>query len=143
MSSTRIVTAEADGYTVTLDVLSVPPPHMMFLASQVESAELSPLDGLAAAGGLTALVVRAVRVDYRDPSKPHAPPTSTVGEDFTVNHLPRDLPGLLALGRGFIMALYDAAPSYPVLGAAFTAVMQSYKAQPTQAGQGVTSPNPT
>lgn len=127
MSKTRLVTAEAEGYTVTLDVLQVPPPHMLFLASQVESAELTTLDALAAAGGLTALVVRAARVDYRDPSAPMSAPVSHAGEDFSVTQLPRDLSGLLALGRGFIMALYDVAPSYGVLGEAFTKVVHSYK----------------
>lgn len=114
--ATHEVVVNADGYDITVHVLSVPPPHFMFLASQVESAELDPMDKLAAAGGLAAIVVRAVELgEHREP--------------FDLPALPRTLPDLMAAGRGFIMALYELVPSYPMLGEAFTQVVGSFKAQ--------------
>lgn len=100
--------------THTLKLVAEPPPHMMFLGSQVQSAGLEGLDELAAAGGLAALVVREFD-----------------GEPVDMQRLPRTLPELLDLGRGFIMLAFEKCGSYEEMGFVFTEVMGSLKVDST------------
>lgn len=96
--------------THSLKLVAEPPPHMMFLGSQVQSADLEGLDQLAAAGGLAALVVREFD-----------------GETIEMPKMPRTLPELLDVGRGFIMLAFEKCGSYEELGFVFTEVMGSIK----------------
>jgi hypothetical protein len=95
-----------------LGVLPVPPPHLMFLASQVQEATgKDSLTDLAYAGGLAALCVREID-----------------GETVELPaRLPRDLVSLAALGRGFVMVAYEVLGGYSEITAALEAVMGSYR----------------
>lgn len=92
-------------------VLAVPPPHLMFLASQVQNETgKDPMADLAYAGGLAALCVREI-----DGEAVEIPP-----------RLPRDLPSLAALGRGFVMVSYDILGGFPEIASAIQGVMSAY-----------------
>lgn len=95
-----------------IGVLAVPPPHLLFLSSQVQAETgKSHLDDLAYVGGMVALVVREIDGEAIEMPK----------------RLPQDLPGLAALGRGFVMAAYDLLDGYEGVMAAFAGAMSVYK----------------
>ena len=94
-----------------VEILTVPPPHIIFLASQVQATPGEGAAVLARAGGLAALCVRSVG-----------------GEVVEKPKLPRDLADLERLGAGFVMATYELVGcDYDALAGLFQAVLSGYE----------------
>lgn len=95
-------------------ILVRPPPHLIFLGSQVdaEKDDAPPLATLARMGGLAALVVRELD-----------------GEEVVfAAGMPRTLADLEVAGRGFVMAAFERVGSYEALGELFRAILHQYDA---------------
>lgn len=94
-------------------ILAEPPPHVLFLGSQLQSeGDDDHLRTLALVGGLAALCVQSID-----------------GEEVIFQGgLPRDLDTLAKAGQGFIMAAFDhLGGTYAELGELFEAVMGAYQ----------------
>lgn len=119
--SNHLLTIEVGSHSV--GVLAVPPPHLMFLASQMQSAPPADmLTDLARSGGLAAICVRDLDGE----------PVALAGA------LPKTLDELAALGRGFIMTMWSTFGGYEEIGALIVSVMGAYKK-----GDGRAQINPT
>lgn len=102
-------TIEFNGLKV--EILTMPPPHLVFLASQVQSAPGEGAAVLSRAGGLAALCVYSIG-----------------GEVVEKPKLPRDLADLERLGAGFVMATYELVGcDYEALAGLFQAVLGGYE----------------
>ena len=99
---------------ITLRVLPEPPPHLVFLSSQID-AEKDSTDSLvllARMGGLAALVVRELD-----------------GEEvlYAAGRPPRTMAELESTGRGFVMAAFERVGSYEALSELFAAILAVYQ----------------
>lgn len=108
---------------ITLRILRQPPPHLVFLSSQMDAEKdtASTLAVLARMGGLASLVVREID-----------------GEEvvYESGRMPRTLAELESAGRGFTMAAFDRVGSYEGLAELYKAILTAYQ---TEDG----APNPT
>lgn len=96
-----------------LTILAEPPPHVLFMGSQLQSdASDDNLVSLARVGGLAALCVQAID-----------------GEEVVMaGGMPRDLDALAAVGRGFIMVAFEhLGGTYAELGELFEVILAAYK----------------
>jgi len=95
----------------TFKLRELPPPHLPFLVSQMQSMDESanPLRTLACAGGLARICVESID-----------------GEEVEAAKLPRDLDALEVYGRGFVMLAFELVGSYNDLGELFKAIMAAY-----------------
>lgn len=93
-----------------VQILVEPPPHMLFLASELQSANMGSMEQFALGGGIAACVIRTLNGEPMHPQK-----------------LPRTQEELLALGRGCILDMYDAVGSYADLNAISEAIMAAYQ----------------